>query len=74
VVLFGYETFSLILWYDHRLTILENRVLRTIFGLMIDDVTGDWRKLHNEVLHIVYSLPSVIRVIKSRLTETEYVA
>jgi hypothetical protein len=46
---------------EHRLRVFENRVLRRIFGL-----TGDWRKLHNEELHNLYSSPYVIRMIKSR--------
>jgi hypothetical protein len=41
-------------------------VLRRIFGPKRDDVTGDWRKLHNEELHILYSSPNIIRMIKSR--------
>jgi hypothetical protein len=44
----------------------ENRVLRRIFGPKRDEVTGDWRKLHNEELHNSYSSPSVIRMTKSR--------
>jgi hypothetical protein len=44
----------------------ENRVLRRIFGRKMDEVTGDWRKLHNEELHNVYSLPNILRMIKSR--------
>jgi hypothetical protein len=44
----------------------ENRVLRRIFGPKRDEVTGGWRKLHNEELHNLYSSPSTIRVIKSR--------
>jgi hypothetical protein len=44
----------------------ENRALRRIFEPRRDDVTGDWRKLHNEELHNVYSSPSIIRMIKSR--------
>jgi hypothetical protein len=44
----------------------ENRVLRRIFGPKRDGVTGGWRKLHNEELHNLYSLPSIIRIIKSR--------
>jgi hypothetical protein len=45
---------------------LENRVLRGIFGPKRDEVTGDWRKLHNEQLHNLYSSPDIIRMIKSR--------
>jgi hypothetical protein len=51
---------------EHRLRVFENRVLRKIFGPKRDEVTGDWRKLHNERLHSLYSSPSIIRVIKAR--------
>jgi hypothetical protein len=44
--------------------VFENRVLRRIFGLKRDEVMGDWRKLHNEELHNLYSSPNIIRVIK----------
>jgi hypothetical protein len=43
-----------------------NRILRRIIGPKMDEVTGEWRKLHNEELHGLYSLPSIIRIIKSR--------
>jgi hypothetical protein len=46
--------------------VFENRVLRRIFGPGWDEVTGDWRKLHNEELHNLYSSPNIIRMIKSR--------
>jgi hypothetical protein len=46
--------------------VFENRVLRRIFGPKLDEVTGEWRKLHNEELHNLYSSPSIIRGIKSR--------
>jgi hypothetical protein len=46
--------------------VFENRALRRIFGPKRDEVTGDWRKLHNEELHNLYSSPSIIRMIKSR--------
>jgi hypothetical protein len=46
--------------------VFENRVLRRTFGLKRDEVTGGWRKLHNEELHNLYSLPSIIRMLKSR--------
>jgi hypothetical protein len=46
--------------------VLENRVLRRIFGPKRDEVTGGWRKLHNEELHNLYAFPSIIRMIKSR--------
>jgi hypothetical protein len=66
VVLYGCETWSLTLREEHRLRVFENRVLRRIFGPKRDDVTGDWRKLHNEGLHNLYSSPNIIRIIKSR--------
>jgi hypothetical protein len=46
--------------------VFENRELRRIFGPKRDEVTGEWRKLHNEDLHDLYSSPSIIRIIKSR--------
>jgi hypothetical protein len=46
--------------------VFENRVLRRIFGPNRDDMTGDWRKLHNEELHNLYYSPNIIRMIKSR--------
>jgi hypothetical protein len=46
--------------------VFENRVLRRIFGQKRDEVTGEWRKLHNKELHDFYSLSSIIRIIKSR--------
>jgi hypothetical protein len=51
---------------EHRLRVFENRALRRIFGPERDEVTGGWRKLHNEELHNLYSSPSIIRMIKSR--------
>jgi hypothetical protein len=64
VVLYGCETWSLTLREEHRLRVFENSVLRRIFGPKRDEVTGDWRKLHNEELHNLYSSPN--RMIKSR--------
>jgi hypothetical protein len=49
-----------------RLRVFENRVLRRIFGPKRDEVTGEWRRLHNKELHALYSSPNIIRVIKSR--------
>jgi hypothetical protein len=66
MVLYGRETWSLTLREEHRLRVFENRVLRRIFGPKRDDVTGDWRKLHNDELHNLYSSPNIIRMIKSR--------
>jgi hypothetical protein len=67
VVLYGCETWSLTLKEEHRLGVFENRVLRRIFGPNRDEVTGGWRKLHNEELHGLYSSPSIVRVIKARI-------
>jgi hypothetical protein len=66
VILYGCETLSLTLREKHRLRVFENRVLRRIFGSKRDEVTGGWRKLHNEELHGLYSSPSIVRVIKAR--------
>jgi hypothetical protein len=64
--LYGCETWSLTLREEYRLRVFENRVLRRIFGSKRDEVTEEWRKLHNEELYILYSSPSIIRQIKSR--------
>jgi hypothetical protein len=66
IVLYGYETWSLTLREEHRQRVFENRVLRRIFGPKRDDVTGEWRKLHSEELHNLYSSPNIIGQIKSR--------
>jgi hypothetical protein len=54
--------------------VFENRVLRRIFGPKRDGVTGGWSKLHNEELHNLYSSPSIIRIIKSRIRWAVHVA
>jgi hypothetical protein len=51
---------------ERRLRVFENRVLRRIFRPKRDEVTGEWRKLHNEDLNGLYSLHNIVRVIKSR--------
>jgi hypothetical protein len=66
VVLYGCETWSLTLREEHRLKVFENTVLRRIFGPKRDEVTGEWRKLHNEELHNLYSSPDIIGRVKSR--------
>jgi hypothetical protein len=53
-VLYGCETWSLTLREEHRLRVFEKRVLRRIFGPKRDEVTGEWRKLHNKELHDLY--------------------
>src|SRR5215470_2582028 len=66
VVLYGCETWSLTLREEHRLSVFENRVLRRVFGPKRDEMTGEWRKLHNEELKGLYSSPSIVQVVKSR--------
>jgi hypothetical protein len=53
---------------EHRLTVLQNRVLMRTSGLRRNEILGGWRKLHNEELHNLYSSQSIIRMIKSRRT------
>jgi hypothetical protein len=69
VVLYGCETWSLTLREEHRLRVFENRVLRGMFGPKRDEVTGEWRKLHNGELHNLYSSPDIIRQIKLKENE-----
>jgi hypothetical protein len=66
VVLYGRETWSLTLREEQILRVFENRVLRRMFGMMRDEVTGGWRKMYNEEFHNLYSSPGIIRMIKSR--------
>jgi hypothetical protein len=51
---------------EHKVRVLENRVLRKIFGPKMEEVTGGWKRLHNEKLCNLYFLPDVVRVVKSR--------
>ena len=64
--LYGCESWSFTLREEHRLRVSENRVWRRIFLPGRDEVTGEWRKLHNEELNDLYPLPCIVRVIKSR--------
>ena len=71
--MYGCETWSLALreWSltlreETKLRVFENMVLRRIFGPRRDEVTGQWRRLHNEELNDLYSSPNMVRVIKSR--------
>ena len=57
---------NLTLKADCRPRVVENRVLREIFGPKMYDVTGEWRKLHNEEFNNLYSAPNIVQVIKSR--------
>jgi len=66
VVFYGCETWSLILREERKLMVFENRVLGRLFGPNRNEVTGEWRKLHNEELNDLYSLPNIVRVVKSR--------
>jgi hypothetical protein len=65
---FQYTVFewSLTLKDNHRLRVFDNRALRSIFGPKRDEVTREWRKLHNEELNDLYSSPSIVWMIKSR--------
>jgi len=66
VVLYGCETWSLTLREESRLRVFENTVLRRVFGAKRDEVTGKWRKLHNEEFRDLYSLPNIVREVKSK--------
>jgi len=65
-VVYGCETLSLTVRKERRLRVFENRVLRGIFGPKRDEVTGEWRRLHNEELNDLYSSSNNVRVNKSR--------
>ena len=66
VVLYGCETWSLTMREERKLRVFENMVLRGIFGPRKDEVTVEWRRLHNEELNYFYPSPNIVRVIKSR--------
>ena len=70
---YGCETWSLTLRDERRLRLLENTVLRRIFGSKRDEATGEWRKLHNEELNDLYFSPNIIRAIKSRIRDCRVV-
>ena len=65
-VVYGCETWLHTLREERRLRVFENRVLRRIYGIKRDEVTGEWSKLHNEELNDLYSSFNIVRVIKSR--------
>ena len=64
--MYGCEAWSLTLREERKLRVFENMVLRRIIGSRRDEVTGEWRRLHNKELNDLYSSPNVVRVIKSR--------
>jgi hypothetical protein len=64
VVLYGCETWLLALREECRLSLFENRVVRIVFGPKRDEVTREWRKLHNEELNDMDSSPDIFRLIK----------
>jgi len=66
VVLYGCETWLLILKEVRRLKVIENRVLGRIFRRKMNEIKGEWRKLHNEERNDLYSLPNIVWMIKSK--------
>ena len=54
------------MWEERRLRVFENRVLRRVFGSKREEITGEWIKVLNEELSHLYSLPNIVRVVKSR--------
>ena len=66
VVLYGHKTWSHTLREEYRVRVLENRILRRIFGHRKDE-NGEWRRLLNEELHCLYRSPNIVREIKSKI-------
>ena len=65
VVLDGCETWSLILTEEHKLRVFQNKILREIFGVKRNEITGERSKLHNYELYALYSSPNIIRNLES---------
>jgi hypothetical protein len=59
---------------ERRLRVFENRMLSGVFGVKKDEVTGEWRKVHNEELHGLYPSATIVRVVKWRMRWAEHVA
>ena len=74
VVLYGCETWSLTAREERKLRVFENMVFRRIFGPRRDEVTGEWRRLHNEELIGLYSSPNIVRVKSRRMRWAGHVA
>jgi hypothetical protein len=66
IVLYGCETWLLTLREERKLSVFENMVLRRIFGPRKEEVTGEWRRLHNVKLNDLYCSPNIVHVLKSR--------
>jgi len=66
IKMYGCETWSLTLREERKLRVFENMVFRRIFGPRWDEVTGEWRRLHNEELNDLYCSPNIVRLLKSR--------
>jgi len=66
VVLYGCEAWSLTAKEERKLRVFENMVVRRIFGPRRDEVTREWKRLHNKELNGLYSSPNIVRVIKSK--------
>jgi len=66
VILYSYVSWSTTLADDDKLRLFENRGFRKICGLKRDEMAGEWRRLHNEELHVLYDSPDVVKIMKWR--------